>query len=103
MKWLRHDESVSLCICLLTVACNREIQHLFLLAIRCKKKKKKKKKDFRFGLNLTVPVGSGRVGSDDLGYGPGLGLILRPVQTSNEQAASAPAQVEDELQTTHFH
>ncbi len=22
-------------------------------------------------LNLTVPLGSGRVGSDDLGYGPG--------------------------------
>ncbi len=32
-------------------------------------------------LNLTVPLGSGRVGSDDLGYGPG--FSLKPVQTSN--------------------
>ncbi len=46
----------------------------------------KKKKDFGFGvraLNLTVQVGSGRVGSDDLGYGPGSGFSLKPVQTSN--------------------
>ncbi len=28
-------------------------------------------------------VGSGRVGSDDLGYGPGSGFSLKPVQTSN--------------------
>ncbi len=34
-------------------------------------------------LNLTVPVGSGRVGSDDLGYGPGSGFSFEPVQTSN--------------------
>ncbi len=26
MKWLSFDESVSLCICLLTVACNRQMQ-----------------------------------------------------------------------------
>ncbi len=74
------------CICLLIIACNREIQHISLffkkLAIRCEKKKK----DFGFGsgsgLNLTVPLGSGRVGSDDLGYGPGLGFSLKPMQTS---------------------
>ncbi len=45
-------------------------------------------------LNLTVPLGSGRVGSDDLGYGPGSGLSFEPVQTSSldtelcEQSAS---------------
>ncbi len=33
-------------------------------------------------LNLTVPLGSGRVGSDDLGYGPGSGFSFKPVQTS---------------------
>ncbi len=26
-------------------------------------------------LNLTVPLGSGRVGSDNLGYGPGTGRV----------------------------
>ncbi len=35
-------------------------------------------------LNLTVPLGSGRVGSDDLGYGPGSGFSFEPVQTSTE-------------------
>ncbi len=35
-------------------------------------------------LNLTVPLGSGRVGSDDLGYGPGSGFSFEPVQTSKE-------------------
>ncbi len=34
-------------------------------------------------LHLTVPLGSGRVGSDDLGYGPGSGFSFEPVQTSN--------------------
>ncbi len=29
-------------------------------------------------LNLTVPLGSGRVGSDDLGYGPGRASVLSP-------------------------
>ncbi len=33
-------------------------------------------------LNLTVPLGSGQVGSDDLGYGPGSGFSFEPVQTS---------------------
>ncbi len=33
-------------------------------------------------LNLTVPLGSGRVGSDDLGYGPGSGFSFEPVQAS---------------------
>ncbi len=37
-------------------------------------------------LNLTVPLGSGRVGSDDLGYGPGSGFSFEPVQTSNPKA-----------------
>ncbi len=34
-------------------------------------------------LNLTVPLGSGRVESDDLGYGPGSGFSFEPVQTSS--------------------
>ncbi len=33
-------------------------------------------------LNLTVPLGSGRVGSDDLGHGPGSGFSFEPVQIS---------------------
>ncbi len=37
-------------------------------------------------LNLTVPLGSGRVGSDDLGYGPGSGFSFEPVQTSSSRA-----------------
>ncbi len=37
-------------------------------------------------LNLTVPLGSGRVGSDDLGYGPGSGFSFEPVQTSIESS-----------------
>ncbi len=37
-------------------------------------------------LNLTVPLGSGRVGSDNLGYGPGSGFSFEPVQTSNTDA-----------------
>ncbi len=35
-------------------------------------------------LNLTVPLRSGRVGSDDLVYGPGLGFSFEPVQTSSD-------------------
>ncbi len=36
MKWPSLDESVSLCICLLTVACNREMQpFLFWVYIVC--------------------------------------------------------------------
>ncbi len=34
-------------------------------------------------LNLTVLLGSGRVGSDNLGYGPGSGFSFEPVQISN--------------------
>ncbi len=34
-------------------------------------------------LNLTVPLGSGQVGSDDLGYRPGSGFSFEPVQTSS--------------------
>ncbi len=63
-------------------ACNREMQPFsFFFFIR-----------FGWGggvisgrvraLNLTVPLGSGRVGSDDLGYGPGSGFSFEPVQTS---------------------
>jgi len=37
-------------------------------------------------LNLTVPLGSGRVGSDDLGYGPGSGFSFEPVQTSSPES-----------------
>ncbi len=55
MKWQSLDESVSLCICLLTVACNREMQlffnWLFVVGIKI----------FRVqALNLTVPLGSGQ-------------------------------------------
>ncbi len=51
---------------LLTVACNREIQHLFLNWLFVVKKRKKKKtlgSGRVRALNLTVPLGSGRVGS----------------------------------------
>ncbi len=40
-------------------------------------------------LNLTVPLGSGRVGSDNLGYGPGSGFSFEPVQTSNSHQESS--------------
>ncbi len=33
--------------------------------------------------NRAARVGSGRVGSDNLGYGPGSGFSFEPVQTSN--------------------
>ncbi len=36
-------------------------------------------------LNLTVPLGSRRVGSDDLGYGLGSGFSFEPVQTSIQE------------------
>ncbi len=36
-------------------------------------------------LNLTVPLGSGRVGSVDLGYGPGSGFSFEPVQISSPE------------------
>ncbi len=45
-------------------------------------------------LNLTVPLGSGRVGSDDLGYGPGSGFSFEPVQTSTDQAQPSLASVD---------
>ncbi len=84
MNWPSLDESFSLHICLLTVACNREIQHIFifcilifLLAIRCEKKKTSGS-----GSKFNCGVGSGRVGSDDLGYRLGSGFSLKPVQTS---------------------
>ncbi len=38
-------------------------------------------------LNLTVPLGSGRVGSDNLGYGPGSGFSFEPVQTSSPHSS----------------
>ncbi len=63
MKWPSLDESVSLCICLLTVACNPEMQPLFFLG-------------YSLGgggiwgsgqvwaVNLTVQVGLGQTISD---------------------------------------
>ncbi len=45
-------------------------------------------------LNLTVPLGSGRVGSDDLGYGPGSGFSFEPVQTSSRLTRQAGRQAE---------
>ncbi len=41
-------------------------------------------------LNLTMPLGSGRVGSDNLGYGPGSGFSFEPVQTSMGGSESSP-------------
>ncbi len=35
--------------------------------------------------NCAARVGSGRVGSDDLGYGPGSGFSFEPVQTSTSE------------------
>ncbi len=53
----------------------------FLLAIRCKKKKK----DFGVGSGSGSKFNcAARVGSDDLGYGPGSGFSLKPVQTSTQ-------------------
>ncbi len=37
-------------------------------------------------VNITVPLGSGRVGSDNLGYGPGSGFSFEPVQTSTPRS-----------------
>ncbi len=37
--------------------------------------------------NCAARVGRGRVGSDDLGYGPGSGFSFEPVQTSSPGAA----------------
>ncbi len=55
------------------------------MAIRCEKIIIKISGSGRVrALNLTVPLGSGRVGSDDLGYGPGSGFSLKPVQTSSQ-------------------
>ncbi len=45
-------------------------------------------------LNLTVPLGSGRVGSDDLGYGPGSGFSFEPVQTSTRYTSALKYQGE---------
>ncbi len=62
-------------LCLLTVACNREMQpFFFFFAIHGR------------GKNISG-LGSkfncvARVGSDDLGYGPGSGFHFKPVQTS---------------------
>ncbi len=79
MKWPTLDESVSFFICLLIVACNHEMQPC-LLAIRCG------------GGGIVFGFGSGsgstfncasRVGSDNLGYGPGSGFNFKPVQTSS--------------------
>ncbi len=76
MKWPSLDESVSLCICLLTVACNREMEPFFLVVVVV------------FSLWGGIS-GSGskcncatRVGSDDLRYRPDSGFSLKHVQTS---------------------
>ncbi len=38
----------------------------------------------RFGAKFNCAARSGRVGSDNLGYGPGSGFSFEPVQTSNK-------------------
>ncbi len=44
--------------------------------------------------NCAARVGSGRVGSDNLGYGPGSGFSFEPVQTSNMNAFSLQLQMQ---------
>ncbi len=103
MNWQSLGESVSLHVFVYwslhaIVKYSIFLSFLKKLAIRCEKKKLR----FRVrALNLTVPLGSGRVGSDDLGYGPGSGFSLKPVQTSTpdpscSSSAAAPRS-EDEL------
>ncbi len=61
MKWLSLDESVYLCICLLTVACSREMQNLFYYYWLFVVGRKKISGSGRvLALNLTVPLGSGQ-------------------------------------------
>ncbi len=66
-------------------ACNREMQPFsFFFVIRCGGGGGGGGVSGRVrALNLTVPLGSGQVGSDDLGYGPGSGISFEPVQTSS--------------------
>ncbi len=77
MKRPRLDESVSLCICLLTVACNREIKHLLHFFIGYSLWGEKK--DFRSGSasKFNSRVGLGQTISQ------GSGFSLNPVQTSS--------------------
>ncbi len=50
-------------------------------------KKQKNKRDFGFGSGSGSKFNcAARVGSDDLGYGPGTGFSLKPVQTSNRDS-----------------
>ncbi len=89
LKWPSLDEYVSLCICLLTIACNREIKplfFLFFLAVLC-----------GGGGGLSGPgskcncaawVGLGQVRSDDIRYRLGSGFSLKPVQTSSRPGES---------------
>ncbi len=81
MKWPSLDESVSLCICLLTIACNREMQPFFywLFVVGGGNIS-----GSAFKLNCAA-----RVGSEDLGHGLGSGFIFKPVQTSR-RAVSYP-------------
>ncbi len=85
VKWPSLDESVSLCICLLTVVCNREMQPLFLLAIHCGGGG-----DFRSGSSSSSKLKcAARVGSSQTISGTG--FTLKPVQTSSTQTFDACA------------
>ncbi len=88
MKWPSLDESDSLCICLLTVACNREMQAFFCC---CWLFVVGGEKILVLGrvraLNLTVPLRSGQTISGTVG--PGSGISLKPVQS---QTSSTHAQ-----------
>ncbi len=64
MKLPSLDELVSLCICLLTAACNREMQHLFFYWLFVVGEKK----DFGFGSGSKFNCAT-RGGSDHLRYG----------------------------------
>ncbi len=76
MKWLSLDESVSLCIYSLTIACNREMQPFFFFLIGYSMLGKTY---FRFGSGSGSKFNcAARVGSDEIGYGPGLASILSP-------------------------
>ncbi len=60
MKWPSLDESVSLCICVLTVACNFEMQPSFFCCYWLFVGGGGGFWSWVGALNLTVPIGSGQ-------------------------------------------
>ncbi len=80
MKWPSIDESVSLCMCLLTTAI---VHAIVKCSIVFKKNLGGGGKISGSGskFNCAARVGSGRVGSDDLGYGYRY-FSLKPMQNT---------------------